>query len=223
LTGIMTDAANELSHGDRAASALPATISAFAVLGAGAFTLAAYDLGGQSLHMALHIALMNVAAPLGAALLATRLPGHFGLPRTLWLATGAQLVLLWGWHMPSVQHAAATSHALQAAMHAMLLISALGFWCAMVSLPVRSRWQVIAALVLTGKLACLLSALLIFSPRLLYHAADHPMQLDDQQLAGLLMITACPLSYLVAAIVIAIQLLRRLSEPSSQRALSPAG
>ena len=33
--------------------------------------------------------------------------------------------------------------------------------------------------------------------------------LDDQQLAGLLMIAACPLSYLVAAVVITVQLLNR--------------
>ena len=43
-------------------------------------------------------------------------------------------------------------------------------------------------------------ALLIFAPRTLYHLA-----LDDQQLAGLLMITVCPLSYLVAAVVLAVQ------------------
>ena len=46
----------------------------------------------------------------------------------------------------------------------------------------------------------------------LVHAAGHLpafRALDDQQLAGLLMITACPLSYLVAAVIITVQLIGR--------------
>ena len=39
------------------------------------------------------------------------------------------------------------------------------------------------------------------------HATGH--LLDDQHLAGLLMITACPLSYLVAAVIITVQLIGR--------------
>jgi putative membrane protein len=218
----MAAATNNSHHGDRA-SALPAAVSGFAVLGAGAFTLLAYQLGAQSAHMAFHIAMMSVAAPLAAAALAAKLPGFVGSPRSLWAATAVQLALFWGWHIPSIQQAAMTSHALQAAMHATLLLSSVWFWCSVVRLPADSRWQAIAALLLTGKLACLLSALLVFSPRLLYGANHGAMHLDDQQLAGLLMITACPLSYLVAALVIAIQIIRRLAETSSKRVFSPTG
>jgi putative membrane protein len=219
----MTVAANDLSHSGRAVSALPATASALAVLGVGAFILLAYELGSQSAHMAVHIATMNVAAPLGAAALAIKLPEFVGRPRMLWIATAAQLVLLWGWHTPAAQHAAAESQAMQAAMHITLLLSSVCFWCAVVRLSADSGWQAIAALLLTGKLACLLSALLIFSPRPLYQGAGHGMHLDDQQLAGLLMITACPLSYLVAAMVIVVRLIRRLTETPNNRILSPAG
>lgn len=60
------------------------------------------------------------------------------------------------------------------------------------------------ALLLTGKLACLLGALLIFAPRELYRLHGLP-SLEDQQLAGLLMITACPLSYVVAGVAMAAQ------------------
>jgi putative membrane protein len=218
----MAVAANDPHHSNRA-SALSAVVSGFVVLGVGICTLLAYQLGAQSAHMAIHIAMMSVAAPLAAAALAAKLPEFFARPRLLWAATAAQLALLWGWHIPFAQQAALASHALQAVMHSTLLLSSFCFWSSVVRLPATSQWQAIAALLLTGKLACLLSALLIFSPRLLYEAADHVMLLDDQQLAGLLMITACPLSYLIAAIVIATQLIRRLAETSNSRILSQPG
>jgi putative membrane protein len=223
----MARAGNHPHRGDRA-NALPAAVSGFVVLAVGVCVLASYSLGAQSAHMAIHIAMMSIAAPLGAAALAAKLPGFFRHPASLWIATAAQLVLFWGWHIPSVQQAALASHALQAAMHATLLVSSFWFWCSVVCLPAADRWQGIAALLLTGKLACLLSALLIFAPRLLYGAAGHlaghgAMHLDDQQLAGLLMISACPLSYLVAALVIAIQMIRRLASMPGHRVLSPSG
>jgi putative membrane protein len=60
----------------------------------------------------------------------------------------------------------------------------------------------VLALLLTGKLTCLLAVLLVFAPRALYpHAA-----LADQQFAGLLMLAACPLSYLGAALVITLRI-----------------
>ena len=83
----------------------------------------------------------------------------------------------------------------------------------LLSLPEPRRWHALPALLLTGKLVCLLAALLVFAPRALYGASHQHaalMQpLDDQQLAGLLMIAACPLSYLVAAVVITVQLINR--------------
>ena len=186
-------------------AALPATASAVAVLAAGMLILLFYDLGPQSAHMAAHIALMNVAAPLAAIRLAGRLPPLVRPATMLWAATVTQIALLWIWHAPSLQQAAMHAPALQGFMHATLLLAALAFWCVLISLPPVSRWQGIAALLLTGKLACLLSALMIFAPRLL-HGAPHGATLEDQQLAGLLMITACPLSYIVAAVVVAAQI-----------------
>jgi putative membrane protein len=115
-------------------------------------------------------------------------------------------------------------------LHAALFLAALLFWLALLTISAASRWQTIPALLLTGKLACLLAALLIFAPRTLYvsaghlaHAAEHfsaLRALDDQQLAGLLMITACPLSYLVAAVIITVQLIGR---PETSAAPMPRG
>jgi putative membrane protein len=197
---------------------LPALVSTSAVLAAGSVVLLTHTLGLQSAHMAAHIAAMSVAAPLAAAAWVAKLPAFVERRSFLWGATGAQLVLFWGWHAPGVQQTAMASHAVQSAMHATLLVAAIGFWCAVVRVPAAARWHAIAALAVTGKLTCLLSALLIFSPRALY--ATHDTQLDDQQLAGLLMICACPLSYLVAALVIAVQTIRVLT---SDRVVSPAG
>ena len=103
---------------------------------------------------------------------------------------------------------------LQAAMvPAAVPSTALSFWMLLLSLPDARRWHALPALLLTGKLVCLLAALLVFAPRALYGAghAHGPLiaALDDQHLAGLLMIAACPLSYLVAAVVITVQLLNR--------------
>lgn len=186
------------------------------VLFAGAIILSLYELGSHSRHMALHIASMNVVAPLLAALVVNRGSALTTRPAVLWIATAVQIVLLWAWHAPVVYDFAMKSHAAQLAMHGLLFVAALLFWLALLTVCKPARWQTVPALLLTGKLACLLAALLIFAPRTLYDAAAHLAHsaerlsglgnLDDQHLAGLLMITACPLSYLVAAVMIAVQL-----------------
>jgi putative membrane protein len=184
-------------------------------------------LGPLSAHMAQHIALMNVLAPIGAVALMPLLPDRKqGVgPAALWAATCAQIVLLWAWHAPALHAAAASGGGAHGAMLATLLAVALCFWGAILLLSGRSRWQGIVALLLTGKLACLLGALLVFAPRPLYasaaghHAAD---SLQDQHLAGLLMIAACPLSYVLVGVVLSAQLVYGLTnepvQPASPKA-----
>jgi putative membrane protein len=171
-------------------------------------------IGPLSAHMVHHIGLMSVLAPLGAVALAPlvheRIEGlRAGRGVMLWTAVCAQMALLWAWHAPPL-HAATASGAAYAAMLASLFVAALCFWGGILLLPDRSRWQGIVALLATGKLACLLGALLIFAPRPLYartvgHAAAHGLQ--DQQLAGLLMVVACPLSYVLVGIVLSAQMM----------------
>jgi putative membrane protein len=127
----------------------------------------------------------------------------------LWAATAIQLALLWVWHAPPLHHAAMHSPILQGLMHGTLLLAAALFWTLLLGLATKARWQAIFPLLLTAKLSCLPGALLVFAPRHLY-AAHHYLHspptiadLSDQQLAGLLMITACPLSYLSAGVVVA--------------------
>jgi putative membrane protein len=168
--------------------------SAAATLAAGLVTVVLLDFGPLAGQMAGHIALMNLAAPLAALGLAERLPR----PRLFWAACLLQIVLLWFWHAPALHHLS-MQPAGAVAMHASLFLAALAFWRLLLDTVEHTGWQALLALLLTGKLACLLGALLIFSPRLLYAG----VALDDQQLAGLLMIAACPASYLVAGVVVA--------------------
>jgi putative membrane protein len=172
-----------------------------------------------------HILLMSVVAPLCAVSLVFYRSWAMNAWRTalLWSATCLQLGLLWAWHMPMLHAAAQTSIAIRAIMSVSLFLAAVGFWAAVLLTPSKSVWQAILALLVTGKLACLLSALLVFAPRQLYspHGLEHaPTTLDDQQLAGLLMLTACPLSYVLAGTVLALAMINGLirePQPSGWR------
>jgi putative membrane protein len=194
-----------------------------AVVIAGAAALAAHDLGKWlglgplAGHMGQHILVMNAVAPilaLGFLHLAPRsVPSWSPLTR-LALATAAQIVLLWGWHVPPVLQLAWQHWWLLWAMHATLFAVALFFWLAVFSVDGTECWKPIAMLLITGKLFCLLGALLVFAPRPLYQIAHGHhgaasawtgSTLEDQQLAGLLMIAICPLTYVVAGVVIAAQ------------------
>jgi putative membrane protein len=196
----------------------PASISAGIVLAVGAIMVVFYDIGPQTRHMGGHIVSMNVAAPIFAAFLATQMRPRQSPPALLWLGTLTQVSLVWVWHAPAVYNAAMASHELQFAMHGSLFLAALLFWWSLLTIRTTARWQGIPALLLTGKLVCLLAALIIFAPRLLYDAANHLTNtaghlskipaLDDQHLAGLVMITACPLSYLGVAAAIALAIIR---------------
>jgi putative membrane protein len=185
-----------------------ASASATAVAVSGLFVLLAYDLGPRATSMATHIAVMSMLAPVAAALSASRLPRWMSKSEVLWLSAAVQLLLLWAWHAPAIERMASARHSVHAGAHLSLLLSSLMFWGAVIRVAGSARWHTIAALLLTGKLTCLLGALLVFSPRALYGSESHMVRnLDDQQLAGLLMLAACPLSYLVAAVVIVARLL----------------
>jgi putative membrane protein len=189
---------------------LPATISAFCVLIGGIVVLWAHELEPASSHMATHIGLMNVVAPLAAALLVLAPLTGPGRPGTAWAAALIQVALLWAWHAPVLQPLLLTSHSVAMTSHAILFVSAVWFWSSLLRLAPQARWHGIAIFLMTGKLACLLGVLLTFSPRVLHEGQDHAITLADQQLAGLLMIIACPLSYVVAGVILAAQLIGSL-------------
>jgi putative membrane protein len=173
--------------------------------------------GPLSNAMLLHIATMNVAAPVAAALLAHRFT--FRARGMLAAAAAGQIAVLWAWHSPLVL--ASASLPLHLVLQALLFGSALLFWLALLGKARDMCWSPLGALLVTGKLACLIGALLVFAPRPLYASiglcASVPASLEDQQLAGLLMLTACPASYLIAGVVLASHLIIGAEGASSGR------
>lgn len=168
--------------------------------------------GHLAAQMLAHILLMNAVAPLLA------LAAHGVAPRNwpglLVPATIVQVVALWAWHAPPALEAAMQSGLLHTGMQASLLLAACWFWWAIFSNR-EARWRAILALLVTGKLFCLLGVLLVFAPRALYAAlGTHGAALPDQQLAGLLMLIACPATYIVAGVVVAARWLGRIDADS---------
>jgi putative membrane protein len=194
------------------------------IFGKVALELASF--GPLASHMATHLLLMNAVAPLLA--LAVVAGGwrkdSLATGRALALATLVQLLLLWAWHAPAAVGAARHTPAIHALMLLSLSVSAWWFWLAVICDRGAFRWRALFALLVTGKLFCLLGVLLVFAPRLLYgdsapgHAWQMPATADalaDQHLAGLLMLVVCPLTYVLAAVVIAAQWLRDLARTNA--------
>ncbi|MBP7338969.1 cytochrome c oxidase assembly protein [Niveispirillum sp.] len=167
--------------------------------------------GFLTAHMTSHIVAMNLLAP-ALVLAAQRFLPVTGAPLWLPAATFCQMTLLWGWHMPVVLEQAMHSPMLMALMHLSLFVVACWFWTGIVAAMRQGEWQPLPALLITGKLFCLLGVLLVFAPRPIYAMAGpvDPMLLVDQQFAGLLMLTACPLVYVSVAIITARRWLRRV-------------
>lgn len=170
--------------------------------------------------MGSHIALMNFLAPLIALAVIAFVPRRVSLPDNAMVlpATVSQIFLLWVVHAPTVLIAAMSNSVLHVGLQALLFLVALWFWIAVFLQAPRRFWRAIFALLVTGKLFCLLGALLVFAPRPLYAAHGvHTISavidvtgVEDQQLAGLLMLVACPLSYVVAGIAITSRAIRSL-------------
>ena len=176
--------------------------------------------GHLAAQMLVHILLMNAVAPLLALAFRDVVRGRASL---LVPATVVQVAVLWAWHAPPVLEAAMQSGVLHVMMQASLLLAAFWFWSAVFA-GREAHWRAILALLVTGKLVCLLGVLLVFAPRALYGGpAGHGLAgtlLADQQLAGLLMLVACPATYVAAGIVVAARWLGRIdaeSRPANAR------
>lgn len=167
--------------------------------------------------MIVHIFLMNVLAPGIAHLLhrdARDSRVHPG--RLLAAASVFQITLLWAIHTP-IAFGTLHNGTLHALFGSILFPAALWFWLAVLSQRGARRWRAIASLLMTGKLLCLLGVLLVFAPRALYSLQDASSSsglpnISDQHLAGLLMIAACLLTYVLAAVVIAATWLKEMAE-----------
>ncbi|MEH6743439.1 hypothetical protein [Hyphomonas sp.] len=171
--------------------------------------------GSLTHHMAAHIFAMSVLAPLVAWLFIQQWPrlARQVSPRLV-VASLLQLTFLALWHSPLVMIGSMqASLFIQLGMLGLLALAASWFWiCVLVAIANNRIW-VIAPLLLTGKLVCLFAILLVFAPRALYPGMGHMLQIEDQQAAGLLMLTACPLTYVGASIYLVARWFSDLSKP----------
>jgi putative membrane protein len=183
--------------------------------------------GPFSAHMAEHMVVVAVAAPLlafGAA--GTRLDPVRYLPRFFAVAPAsiAELILVWGWHTPALHQAARHSGAAFALEQGSFLLSGLWLWAAAVGGDRRARAGAgIVGLLLTCMHMTLLGALLALPPRPLYdHGAAQGQQarhaahgepsrlrpLADQHLGGAIMIVLGGAAYLCGGLWLALGLVR---------------
>ena len=175
-------------------------------------------------HMAMHMGVVAIAAPLLAAAVADtwldparRWPhGWMAAPWWALLASVVEFLLVWAWHAPALHLLGRGSAAAMVAEQASFLFAGLLLWVAALGQGrMSSRERAAAgtlALLLTATHMTLLGVLLAMSGRLLYAHAGHgdvAQALHDQQAGGVLMLVIGGVSYLVGALV----LLRRLVNP----------
>ncbi|MGJ0514015.1 cytochrome c oxidase assembly protein [Methylocystis sp.] len=201
-----------------APSAWEIFVAGVVVCAVGLLAYAGPGLGPRASHMATHILLMSALAPF-LAVLWTRIASAPFLANgyTLAAIAAAQIALLYAWHAPGAAAYVERHPTAHLSMHASLLVAALLFWLAILGDTGVARWRGVAALAITGKLACLLGVLLVFAPRVLDtriagSATTLETMLADQRLAGLLMLAACPASYVLSGVWIASRWLLALED-----------
>lgn len=168
-----------------------------------------------SAHMLLHLGVMSLAAPLLALGLA-----RGGLRRS-WLEGGrgwlaglfmAELLVVWGWHVPALHEAAAGRVWVFVIQQLSFLLTGLALWIAGFASE-RREAQAVALLGfgLTVGHMTMLGLLLALAPRLLYPAelcggAFGYAGLEDQRAGGVLMLGGA-LLYLGVALALGARLL----------------
>ncbi|HEY0947504.1 MAG TPA: cytochrome c oxidase assembly protein [Opitutaceae bacterium] len=171
-------------------------------------------------HMALHIGVVAVAAPVLALGVAgsrldpvRRWPGWFPpIPLSL-----VELVVVWAWHAPALHHAARHSAAGFAAEQGAFIAAGLLVWLSAVGGGDFRREERtgagIAALLLTSMHMTLLGALLALANRPLYAHAEPGSDtaltaLEDQHLGGAIMLLVGGASYLAGGLWLTKRLVR---------------
>jgi putative membrane protein len=179
-------------------------------------------------HMAIHISVVAVAAPLIAAG-TMRFVSRY-IPRILLAPVPASLfefVVIWGWHFPALHHLARSSTSGFIAEQASFLASGLLLWISALHRAHTgedNRGAGVAALLLTSMHMILLGTLLVLARRPLYEhgAAGTAALLAEQQAGGILMLIGGGLPYLAGGLWLVWQLLQA-PQPGEVVAPRPAG
>ena len=168
-------------------------------------------------HMALHMGVVAVAAPLLSAGVVKgrwdpvrRWPAWFPpIPLSI-----VELVIVWAWHTPALHHAARRGTAGFVVEQGAFLVAGLLVWLSAFGGGPAMRQERVAAgivaLLLTSMHMTLLGALLALSPRALYaHGGSAALTpLEDQHLGGAIMLLVGGLSYLLGGLWLTVSLLR---------------
>ena len=160
--------------------------------------------GGMIGHMAGHMAVVAIAAPLIAIGLRG---GRWDPARLGWIAplpmSVVELLVVWGWHLPVARAWVALSPLATMLEQAMFLGAGLLLWAASLGghAPERRAAGVIA-LLLTSMHMTLLGALIALAPRPLFAMHGHIGMgaLADQQLGGVVMLLVGAGSYLAGGV-----------------------
>jgi putative membrane protein len=172
-----------------------------------------------SMHMAMHMGVVAIAAPLLAIGLAgtradpvRRWPSYFPpVPLSL-----LELVVVWAWHAPALHHLARHETIGLIAEQGMFFVTGTLVWLSAFGGDAAERrgraGAGVAALLLTSMHMTLLGALLALTPRALYvHASGNGGSLsnvEDQHLGGAIMLVVGGVSYLAGGLWLTAELLR---------------
>jgi putative membrane protein len=187
-----------------------------AVLGVAWVVLPFAPLPPFSAHMAMHMAVVAVAAPLLAAGLVGSARDPVARRPRLWspiAASMVELVVVWAWHAPALHHLARHSLWARAIEQASFLAAGLYLWIAVLGGgAARRRERAIGGvigLLLTSTHMTLLGALLALGDRPLFaHPSSHLLSpLHDQQLGGGIMLVVGGVAYLAGGCWIAARVL----------------
>jgi putative membrane protein len=171
-----------------------------------------------SAHMALHMGVVAIAAPLLAVGIAgtrfdpvMRAPWLF--PPVPWSIL--ELVVVWMWHAPVLHHAARSGLAAFVLEQTSFLLGGFIVWVAAFGggAPLRAQrtGAGVLALLLTSMHMTLLGAVLALAPRPLFaHAHGGLSPLDDQHIGGAIMLLVGGIAYLAGGLWLAARLLGRV-------------
>lgn len=171
-------------------------------------------------HMALHLAVVAVAAPLialglpGAGpWLGTRMPRGLSALALAPVAAAIEMLVVWGWHAPALCRAARSETSWHLAEQASWLAVGLLLWMSALASPRQGDgagwgpWGGVVALLLTSMHMTLLGALIGLAPGTLYDmvalAGLPPLgwtPLDDQRVGGILMLAVGGSAYLAGGL-----------------------
>ncbi len=189
--------------------------------------LPAMAMSSFAAHMALHMMVVAIAAPLIAVGLAGRRFDPVRHCPQLFvpiIACLGELLIVWLWHSPRLHHWARFTQVGFCAEQSMFLLAGLWLWLSAVggSRP-RKRERsgaAVLALLLTSMHMTLLGALLALSPRVLFaHSwnSNNEWAIWDQHLGGAIMLVVGGTVFLVGGVYLASDL---VSQPATRSQLS---